>query len=119
MSESIIANVVGPLLVLVVGWFLNKRIGKVAEHTTQTLDQVKNSHDTNFRDDVDALHQEVRESREDSRSIHAELREMRTDITGLRRDDAVARSDLDSLRRRVRDNEERMHDHLRKSEGEK
>lgn len=119
MSESIVTGVVGPLLVLLVGWFLNRRIGKVAEHTTQTLDQVKNSHNTNLRNDIDALHQEVRESRDDSRSIHSELREMRTDITGLRRDDAVARTDLDSLRRRVRANEELMHEHLRESEGEK
>lgn len=102
---AVVTAVIGPVAVLFVGRRLGKKVEAVERHTSETLNQVKNSHKTNLRDDVDALHDEVREMRKDQQGLHSDVREIRTDITGLRRDDAVTRVDLDSLRRRMREHE--------------
>ena len=116
---AVVTAIIGPVAVLMVGRHLSRKVEAVQRHTSETLNQVKNSHQTNFRDDVDNVLQEVRLMRDDQQVLHKELRQVRGDITGLRRDDGVTRSDLDSLRRRVRGNEEQMGQHLLDSEDDK
>lgn len=56
-----------------------KAISEVREHTVASLEQVQNSHTTNLRDDLDGMHQDVRE-------VLSVLQRHGSEISGLRAD---------------------------------
>ena len=56
--DALITGAVGPVTVLIVGYLLNRKIGKVKSDTDATRRQVENDHTTNFREDTDAKHSE-------------------------------------------------------------
>lgn len=85
---------VSPAILLVLGWILNRKINTVRDDTSATRYQVQNSHETNLREDLDAI-------REDIGHVHGEVREARRDIGGLREDDTQQRRDIRSLTGRV------------------
>lgn len=95
MSDAIITAVVGPLIMLIVGWFLNRKVNRVEAHTAETLNQVKNSHQTNLRNDIDDI-------RYDIASVHDEVRGVRIEVRGLHKDDEHIREDVRRLEDRVR-----------------
>lgn len=103
--EPLIQYALGPSAVAVVGWVLNKRIGAVdrrvgrtaetvastAAATEQVREQVQNSHATNLRHDLDAIHTSIRgvqsdltDVRDDQRVLHRDVRGIHRDVSDLR-----------------------------------
>lgn len=72
-----------------------KRVSAIKE-------QVQNTHETNLRDDVDALSKLVRDGlqavRDDVGGLHSETRDLRKDVTGIRDDARHDRRELSRQR---------------------
>jgi hypothetical protein len=82
VQTAIVTGVFG-LLALVVGELLrrnHKALGEVREHAMAARDQVQNTHKTNLRDDMDRMHEDVRQVLEVVRSHGYELGHLRRDL---------------------------------------
>lgn len=57
--EAWLQFLIGPALLLVLGWWLDRRndrrLRPVAQKVDESHQQVKNTHDTNLRDDLDKV----------------------------------------------------------------
>jgi hypothetical protein len=95
----LISAVVGPSLVAVINVRLGKQIKAQGAVTERIRHQVENSHQTNFRDDLDSFRGEVRAGfthmrgeitnvRADVAGVHSDILSIRTDVTELRRADS-------------------------------
>lgn len=84
---------------------------------SEIKDQVKNTHETNLREDLDlkfaelgtalgGVKSDLASVRDDIGGLHSETRDLRKDVTGIRTD---ARED----RRKQRDTEQSLDDHLK------
>lgn len=60
VTISIIGTVVGPAIILVIGWLLNRKVNHMRSDTAATKEQVQNSHKTNLRDDIDGMARDIR-----------------------------------------------------------
>lgn len=58
----------------------HKALGEVKEHAQAARHQVQNSHATNLRDDLDRMHEDVRQVLEVVRSHGYELGHLRSDL---------------------------------------
>lgn len=110
LLQTTIASVVGPVVVLIVGWQLNRKLKKASENTSQVLDQVKNSHEVNLRDNLDEIHKDVKSvqntvNRHDRRldGIEENLANSYDLIIGLSRDDTAIRKKITSMEDRIRE----------------
>lgn len=110
LLQTTITAVVGPVVVLIVGWRLNRKLKKTSENTSQVLDQVKNSHEVNLRDNLDEIHKDVKSvqdtvNRHDRRldGIEENLANSYDLITGLSRDDTAIRKRLTTMEDRIRE----------------
>lgn len=98
MSEIITVQLiasVGALLVAVVGLIGgNRKLRSIGADAAEARNQTANTHDTNLRDDIDAMRREVAGVKSDVSEVHDELRGVRRDINGLRQDDGEIRRQM-------------------------
>lgn len=76
-NDVVVYLIVGiPAIIAAIAGFRyqNKALGKSNQIASQTLDQVKNDHDSNLRDDIDTLGSQIRQG----------FKEIHVDISGLR-----------------------------------
>lgn len=78
-----------------------KKIDAVATNAAEAREQVKNSHKTNLRDDMDALHADVREALRRLTEQSDDLRRHGSEISGIRRDFQIEREERLAVSRRV------------------
>lgn len=78
-----------------------KKIDAVATNAAEAREQVKNSHKTNLRDDMDALHADVREALRLLTEHGADLKRHGSEIGGLRADIRQERQERLHLSQRV------------------
>lgn len=85
MSDPVavaVVTTVGSVLIALIGVMAHQLKG-IKKDASEARWQVKNSHKTNFRDDLDDMHQEVRDFREEIRNNHKEVVSIRQDIRYL------------------------------------
>lgn len=73
---------------------VRRKLNSVEEHAHAARAQVQNSHKTNLRDDMDRLHDDVRE-------VLEAVKRQGSEISGLRRDLRVEREERMQLAHRV------------------
>ena len=59
VGVSIVTAIVGPAFMAILAAILSRKIKHIRSDTAQTLDQVKNSHTTNLREEGDERHDEL------------------------------------------------------------
>lgn len=104
---AVITGIVGPLLVVIVGAKLNRKVNHLRDDTKATRSQVENSHSTNLRDDQDDKHNELVEL---VQSVLGTQKSQRRDIGGMREDIRGVRTDLTTLRGELVVERERIRD---------
>lgn len=107
MPDVWVTAVIGPLCILVVGWWLeykrrkdNKTHQAVLERVHQ---QVENSHKRNLRDDIDVLHDLMSETNQGLRKVRDEVRWIRQDISDLKASEQEQRMESRNMRADLRD----------------
>lgn len=106
-----IVGVLGPVALALVGIFaeyVRRKLNAVSDtvisaedHAREAKEQVKNSHSTNLRDDLDALHDDVREALRLLTEHGADLKRHGSEIGGLRADMRQERQERLHLSTRV------------------
>lgn len=81
MAVAII-SAVSAVLVAILGTFAHQLKG-IKKDASEARWQVKNSHKSNMRDDLDDVHQEIKDFREEIRNNHQEVIAVRQDIRYL------------------------------------
>lgn len=81
VSVAVITTV-GSVVVALFG-FMAHQLKGIKKDASEARYQVKNSHKSNMRDDMDAIHQEIRDFREERREDHKEVLAIRKDIRRL------------------------------------
>lgn len=117
MTEAVILQLVITLGVIAGGGIpayfkFKSTLAEIGKDAREAREQVKNSHDTNLREEGDVRHEEILEAmrevkrdmqgvrddnqatRKDIGILHGAIRGVVRDITGLRETDAQARSEL-------------------------
>lgn len=85
MSDPVAVAIISTVGSVILGLFglVAHQLKGIKRDASEARYQVKNSHKTNFRDDIDDLHQEVRDFRKERREDHKEVLAIRTDIRHL------------------------------------
>jgi len=101
---SIITVVIGPAFMAILAAILSRKIKHIRSDTAQTLDQVKNSHTTNLREEGDERHNEL------VALVSAVINTQATqgyDIGGIRSELRTLRDDDGEQRKRILDLEKK------------
>lgn len=106
-----LVTLVGSVLLAVLGIFgeyirrkinaVTATVGTVEEHAREAKEQVKNSHDTNLRDDLDRMHDDIREALRLLGEHGDDLKRHGSEIGGLRADMRLERDERLHLSKRV------------------
>jgi len=102
---AIIIPTVTTALAGVVVALLNRPVRRtlkiVAADAREARQQTANTHDTNLRDDLDAMRSDIGEVRRSTGVVRRELRGVRRDVGSLQEDVAEVREEQRSVRRRL------------------
>jgi putative NADH-flavin reductase len=79
----------------------HKALGVVRDHAEAARFQVQNSHETNLRDDLDQMHDDVRQILEVSRSHGYELGHLRRDLQQERAERSALSDRVTDLAKRL------------------
>lgn len=106
MSEGVYVAIIGGIVAIIVAVINNgRRIERAAkssrEHAAAVMDQVQNTHSTNLREDVDDLHDDVREVLTLARQHSEDIGDLRKQTDGLRREARLEREERMQLNERV------------------
>ena len=84
----------GGVIVALIGFW--GKVTEIRDHTKEAKEQVKNSHTTNLRDDMDAIHEDVRAALELLKQHSKEIGGIREDIRQERDERLVLSKRLDA-----------------------
>ena len=108
MSDTVVVSmitvVIGPAFMAILAAILNRKIKNIRSDTAQTLDQVKNSHTTNLREEGDDRHSEIVALV--SAVINTQAAQGH-DISGIRSELRTLRDDDSEQRKRILDLEKK------------
>lgn len=80
MTEGFLAAIVTGCFTLIPILIQNRRLKRVNAHVEETRHEVKNSHKTNLRDDLDLMHSDIKAIAEVQRAQGADIIGIRTDL---------------------------------------
>ena len=101
VGVATVTAIIGPAFMAILAAILNRKIKNIRSDTAQTLDQVKNSHTTNMREEGDDRHDElvalVRDVIGTQTTQTAEIGGIRSELRALRSDDSKQREMIRDL----------------------
>ncbi|MFE2997936.1 DUF2746 domain-containing protein [Nocardia sp. NPDC059246] len=102
VSDYVLAlQVLSPVFMAIVAGWVTWLKRKHGQDLAEVKDQVKNTHKTNLREDMDAIHNEIREMRQENRQDNAELRTEVRELRAENRDFRDFETEVRALVRRV------------------